>query len=428
MSIMMAAVCTAASAVVTQKIYLKNGSVLSGFIANQYSGGNLEVSTDEAVICMDAADVSVTEVTRNESALSKEWRKWAKDNDALMGYGSDKSFTLSTVRVAAPDSVAEPDLLDFEGRLVDEQRSFADVRILERGSKVRFLQLAPDTYSLNWSDVDRIEGIRSVKNALSGLSRTYTLKSGRIVTGQYAGETLETVSVFKADGTVETMQYGDIKSLRLNAVNLNQDINEQSPLTDVVTLSNNRVPKRGIIVEQYNDAENGYVRLRYANGREEKIMVSNISSIGKEKNPAYAPKFDVILKPGEFLVNRKAAAFVAVAEDGDELVLDSIPADVIRIKASGNVATFDVEFNGDARAEQFKIVTLTKKEVKKILGKKTDRYFFTYKDIARSGYQSTKEETSMNGTRKVTFSVPADAMYVLYFATSNRVIPVFAEK
>lgn len=35
MSIMMTAICTIASAAITQKIYLKNGSVLSGFIAHQ---------------------------------------------------------------------------------------------------------------------------------------------------------------------------------------------------------------------------------------------------------------------------------------------------------------------------------------------------------------------------------------------------------
>ena len=43
------------------------------------------------------------------------------------------------------------------------------------------------------------------------------------------------------------------------------------------------------------------------------------------------------------------------------------------------MATFDVEYNGDVKAEMFQVVTLTKKTVKKV-----DVYSFTYKDLARS--------------------------------------------
>ena len=184
MSIMMTAICTIASAAITQKIYLKNGSVLSGFIAHQEKDGYMEVNTDEAIICISASDITVKEVTRKESQLDKAWRKWAKDNDALMGYGNDKSFTLCNISAGTDvnDSIAsEPDELDFEERLAEDGKTFNNVRILERGMKVRFLQLAPDSYILRWDEIDRIEGVRSAKNALSGLKRTYTLKSGRTV-------------------------------------------------------------------------------------------------------------------------------------------------------------------------------------------------------------------------------------------------------
>lgn len=426
MSIMMTAICTIASAAITQKIYLKNGSVLSGFIAHQEKDGYMEVSTDEAIICISASDITVKEVTRKESQLDKAWRKWAKDNDALMGYGNDKSFTLCNISagVDANDSIAsEPDELDFEERLAEDGKTFNNVRILERGMKVRFLQLAPDSYILRWDEIDRIEGVRSAKNALSGLKRTYMLKSGRTVEGEYAGESFETVSVFKSDGTVETMPFGDIKTLKISAVNPNQDISEQSPLRDVVTLTNNRT-RRGIIVEQYNGgpASANYIKMRNSNGVEEKIMTSNIESIGKEKNTAYNPLFDILLKPGEVMVNREKAEFVKVTEKDDALVLDSIPGKVVRLKSKSGMATFDVEYNGDVKAEMFQVVTLTKKTVKKV-----DVYSFTYKDLARSTFQPKKEETSMNGTKKVTFSVPANAVFAIYYSASNRAIPIITE-
>lgn len=425
MSIILSAICAIAPAAVTQKIYLKNGSVLSGFIAHQYTDGNIEVSTDEAIICISASDITVKDMTRKESQLNKAWRKWANDNDALMGYGSDKTLTLSniTAGTGVGDSIAtEPDELDFEGRITEEGKTFTDVRIIERGMKVRFLQLAPDTYSLNWSDIDRIEGLRRAKNSLAGITRTYTLKSGRTITGEYAGETLETLSVFKSDGTVETMPFGEIKSLKLSPVNPNQDIFEQSQLIDVVTLKNNRV-KRGIIVEQYNgSAASGYIVIRMITGTEEKIPTSNIESLGKEANQEYKPLFDILLKPGEVMVNRQKCQFVSVTEKGDALILAEIPADTIKVKPNGTVATFDIEYNGDAKNETFQLVKLTKKETKK-----ADIYSFTYKDLARNTLSPSKEETSMNGTRKVTYRVPAKAAYAIYYSSSNHVIPIIAE-
>ena len=42
-SVILSAICAIAPAAITQKIYLKNGSVLSGFIAHQYTDGNIEV-------------------------------------------------------------------------------------------------------------------------------------------------------------------------------------------------------------------------------------------------------------------------------------------------------------------------------------------------------------------------------------------------
>ena len=111
-----------------------------------------------------------------------------------------------------------------------------------------------------------------------------------------------------------------------------------------------------------------------------------------------------------------------VTEKDDALVLDSIPEKVIRLKSKGGMATFDVEYNGDVKTEPFQVVTLTKKTVKKV-----DVYSFTYKDLARSTFQPKKEETSMNGTKKVTFSVPANAVFAIYYSASNRAIPIITE-
>ena len=49
--LLVSAISMAAQAIVVQKVYLKNGSVLSGYIQKQDDNGLLTVATQEAIIC-----------------------------------------------------------------------------------------------------------------------------------------------------------------------------------------------------------------------------------------------------------------------------------------------------------------------------------------------------------------------------------------
>lgn len=426
MSLLLFAVCAIASATVTQKFYLKNGTVLNGFIKQQDMKGNITVKTESAVICLSSFDVETEDLTVRESALTSEWKKWAEENDALTGYGADKTLTLSNVQAGVGmDSIArDPEAMNFEERLKENGTQFRNVKILERGTNVRFLELAPNSYTIKWSDIDRIEGTRRPKNMLTGIMRTYTLKDGTTVKGEYAGETYETISVFKNDGTVETMPAGDIKSLQLAAINPNQDILQQSKLLDVITLKNGK-KRTGVVTEQFNggktSAEN-YITLKESNGTTVNIRTVDAASLGKTENPAYQPVTDVILRTGEVMINRKKAAATEAAEKDGTLTLKEMPADAIRIKGNGQTATFFVEYNGNAGGEPFMVVKLSKTTTKKATS-----YGFSYKDLALSSYNAAKEERSVNGTVKKTFILPGNSTYALYFKNTNSVVPVIAE-
>lgn len=425
-SLLLLAVCSMASATATQKFYLKNGSVLNGFIKQQDTKGNITVKTESAVICLNSFDVETEDFNAKENGLSREWKKWAEENDALTGYGADRTLTLSNVQAGiGMDSIArDPETMSFEERLKENGTLFRNVRIMERGTNVRFLELAPNSYTIKWSDIERIEGMRRPKNMLTGITRTYTLKDGSSVKGEYAGETYETISVFKNDGTVETMPAREIESLTLAAINPNQDIMEQSKLLDVITLKNGR-KRTGVVTEQFNGgkkAADNYILLKEGNGTTVSIKTVDVASLGKTENPAYKPETDVILRKGEVMVNRKKAAATEAIEKDGTLTLKEMPADAIHVKSNGQTATFFVEYNGNTGAEPFAVVRLTKTTTKK-----ASSYSFSYKDLALSSYNASKEERSVNGTVKKTFTLTGNSIYALYFKNDNSVVPVIAE-
>lgn len=426
MSLLLLAVCSIATATVTQKFYLKNGSVLNGFIKQQDTNGNIVVKTESAIVSLSSFDVETEDIRMNANDLSKEWKKWAEENDAWIGYGTDKALTLSNVTAGVGlDSIArDPETMNFEERLKENGTLFRNVKIMERGTNIRFLELAPNTFTINWNDIERIEGMRRPKNTLTGIMRTYTLKDGSTITGEYAGETFETISVFKKDGTVETMSADQIKSLSLAGINPGQDIIEQSKLLDVITLKSGR-KRTGVVTEQYNGgatASANYILLRESNGTTINIRTSDVASLGKTENPAYKPVTDVILKAGALLVNRKEAASTEATEKDGILTLKEMPATAARVKFNGTTATFFVEYNGNAGNEEFTVVKLTKTATKKVT-----TYSFSYKDLALSSYAPKKEERSVNGTVKKTFMLPASGAYALYFKNSSRIVPVIAE-
>lgn len=435
------ALCASANAVVVQKIHLKNGSVLNGYIKQQDGNGNIVVSTENAVICLKKANVnSPTDVNVPIGTLSSKWKEWAEENDAYNGTGNNRTLTLSVVTMssgrieAIADSVMEDPAekkvvaLTFEARLRNQGKTFDRVRVLEKGSVVKFLELTPNTYTLSWSDVETVKADRRPKNALSGIDRKYTLKSGREISGQYAGETATTMSLYQNNGMVETVDFDDVVKYSFNAINPNQDIFAQAELLDVVRTKHYGNVKGVIIEQNYSskkETEN-FISVWEQGKSPQMFKVSEIVSINREENPSYDPKYDVILNDNEVVVNRLPTEYVKVSENSDLLVLDSLSHKVIVNKEVNAPLKLVVEYNNQmgANIEMFQLVKLVFTPAKK---KQKASYCFSYKDLVNSVIRANSIETSVNNTTKAEYTVPSVGDYALYDAKNKRAICVIVK-
>ena len=398
-----------ANAIVVQKIHLKNGSVLYGFIERQDVNGQLNISTDNAIICAKSDSVTITrEQMYSESELEEAWIEWATENDAFQIQNDVKKLALCDISIR-------------EGK---NERHYTRVRIIEKGAITKFLEITPNKHICKWSDVDKVCADKRSKTELSGVNRTYQLKNGSAYSGEYAEETDSTLSLYLNDGSVMTFKTNDVIKYTFSPINPNQSLFEQTSLVDVVE-SNSTI--EGVIVEQsytsHNDSVN-YIIVQQENGTRHEIKIADIKSTSKKLNPSYKPLTDILLSPNEFVVNRKSVEFYDVTEHGDYLLLEKFVADSLKkdmeFTSSAQIIVECNMANDIHKVQQIKLVKMTPIQLKK----KTTLYGFSYKDLVSSVYSPSNVETSVNKTTKIVYQINASGYYALYDPISNKAIPI----
>lgn len=383
-------------AIVVQKALLKNGSVLYGYIQQQDGTGKLMFHTDSAIISIDSRRTNLFEQKASPDHLC------------------DIVFLRDTV-------ASDPKTMTFEDYLRGSQRKVSNVRLLEKGARIKYLEKNPNTYVVTWKDVVYVQIPSRQSTALSGIDRTCKMKDGKIYEGQYVEETEHLQKLYLADGLVQSFKIDDVVKYTYHAINPNQDIFVQSELLDIIKTTKMGEIK-GVIIEQNyegkTDADN-FFEIQTESKGISTIKVSDIVEVRKEENPKFNPKFDVLLKVGEVMINRQKASYVNVTETNDFLQLDSIGNfEVAFGKDSQAKLTIEYRVADGAKVEAFQLVKVTKKTIKK-----SDIYGFTYKDLVNAVYTPSGIETSVNHTTKADYSVNGEGIYALYDAKAKKAIP-----
>lgn len=417
---------------IVQKVELKNGSVLEGYIQSQDGSGKMTVHTEKALIIVNSNNADVFDRQVKYNQLDQAWKDWAAEHDAFSGTGDNRILTLNEVSFKEDqndsvmvDPVVNLKGMNFERYLIKGMHSTNNVKVLERGVTVKYLELTPNSYVVAWSDIKAIRSDRRQKTALSGINRIYELKNGRTYEGQYAGETDNSLSLYMDNGMVQSFKSSDVVKYTFRPINPEQDIFEQSPLVDIIRTARGAVV-RGIILEQNyaskKDSENLFL-IQTPSGAIQTIKVSEIVELRKEENPKYAPKFDLMLNNGDVVINRKPVNFVKVTEEDDVLVLDSIGKMILKTDANGK-AQISVEYRLDdySGLEAFQLVKVTETKVKKQM-----KYSFSYKDLVNAVTHAKNIETSVNKTTKAEYELYRKGVYALYDAKKKRAIPFIVQ-
>ncbi len=385
-------------------VVLKDGTELTGYISRQRPGENITFSTSKAVVLLSGEDVKPVDKYVTQSELSPEWQAWAEENDAYEEVNGKKSLLLS-------------DIITKDG-------SVNRVRVLERGVKVRYMELSPNSYSLSWDTIAVVRAEKRPKLLLSGINRRYKLASGMEYEGQYIEEVPgETMSLLRDNGVIEVFNTEEVMKDNRVKINPNQTLLEQSDLIDIVQMKNGAT-HRGVIFERNysdgNNSANDYLLIELDNGNTMSLNMADIAEYRKEKNPDYKPVTDIKLAQNEAAINRNIGVMIPTEEVSGVVTVNT---DSLKIIIPSNVPqTITAEFKMDnAKAQQLKLIRIKKYQDKK--GKNT-YYGFTFEDMVKNAVSPKSVETSVNGVSKLEYTFPngASGIYGIYNSSTNKVI------
>lgn len=391
-----------------ERIILKNGSVLDGYISSQHPGKDITFLSEKSTIYLPSSEVkSIDFCDYSLEDVSVEWQNWAKENGVIQHEGKKPVFKLAHIVRQAGSK---------------EKQDIKNVRILEQGAVVKYLDLSPDTFFFDWKDVEAIERDKRDKTMLNGLNDLIQLKSSsKELEGQIIRQVPgKLVSLLKIDGVVEVLKQEQIIRQKKIKINLEQSLFEQSRLLDIVQTKDGRSIK-GIVVDQYygTDDEPGYLLIQTSADEAKKVEHKDIRGMQREKNPDYKEKKDILLNKGDLYINRKPVTD-AIVEENEELITilpESVPV-VLSLDSLHQELIVETRFDKEYDAEGCILLPVSPKPI----NKKESRNGFTYKEMITNGIHYISKETSVNETTRLVYPLTTPGYYVVYAMKGKRII------
>ena len=396
-----------AKAQIVQTTYLKNGSVLHGYMKSQKSGGNIVFYAEKAEVVIDGhkvENISGKKVAFN--SLPDEWKTYAEENELL---DKKRELTLSSI---------------------DTGSMINNVFILEQGKTMKYVELKHD-YALRSSIIEYVEYISRDEMLLTGINRILSVKSGnmvRTITGQCVKEIPgKVICLLKEDGVVESIDINDIVKDNSIKNNPNQSIFEQSVLLDEIRTTDGAV-YTGIITERnYELANYCFVITMKTDDVEttQTVWMENVKEICKLPNPAYKEVRDIQLNPGQIMVNRNEVDQETLSEQSGAFVVTP-EMKRLTLKLEGKELAIDVEANFKNEKDATDNYFIKTKQFTKDR-KRKDSFYFTFRDMIESAMTPTETTKSMNNTTKMSYHVTSKGLYVFFNSNTKKAVVVNVE-
>lgn len=383
-----------------EMIYMKSGSVVEGYIAEQKPGKYITIQTTKATIVVNSDSLQNRIIERVPlESLSKEWREWAEENNKLIENEGTKQLELTT--------------LEFDNSV------YPKVFLLEKGSLIKFIDLAPNKYTFNWGDMYRTVKNKRPNNLFSGLKEILVLTDNTKITGQiieqFPGKDLKIVT---DNGEVLSFKFSQVKQIKTERINEQLGLWSQIQLLDRIEVADYSSELTGFISSRILGVE---FIFEFENGEKQTIPQDKVISYSKIPNDKYVPVYDKVLKKGEVLLDGGPAYFVQLKNVNQYLVL----GDIVSIqKQVGETVCMEANLENPETP-----ITLVKAHEENVVFSNEKRKrevscpVITYQDLVQSHVAINREVTPL-GNVKVTFDVKEIGDYVLYIQGRNEYIVI----
>lgn len=234
---------------VVDRLVLKDGSVLEGYILRQENSG-ITFKSFCASIYVDLCDMS---------------------------YIEDPDMSSDSI-VIADVTIKDVSKNEFAKQLVGTK----EIQIQEKGDMYLLKSTRQQNFSLQLADIDRVE---RVNNSLLGFTDVIKTKNHGKLRGNIIYIVPGRFLKIKIDnGLIYNVNYSNIESESKDFFDLTSGYIKNIPYIDVIKTQDDEV--RGVISEK-NYSSQPYIEIKDEQGDEKKIYTNQIVFIGKEKNKSY---------------------------------------------------------------------------------------------------------------------------------------------
>jgi len=395
-----------------EKVILKNGTELEGYISVQYPGKKIVFSAEKAMVYLSSDKVhSIVEHECEVSSLSATWKNWARQNTSFLKKIDGKSYlTLSDLVLKKEQNTADTVLVDDSVKQMDIEPDLGvaphNVKLMEKGAVIKYLDLSSVSYDIAWSDILMIKREPRSALCLTGIKDIIELASGQKLVGQIIEQIPgKYIRLLGDEGLVEVVEQHQIRVQKKSKLNPDFSLFEQSPWLEIIRTKQGDEIK-GVIVEQLY-GNNGSLRIEMENGEIVEKNSLDVVEIRKILNPAYSPLEDILVKDSEIWVNRHLLEKVVIDQEEGVLIINEQSAPFV-LYADSIHGKLVVEQQNNKENQSAILLKLVTAKVKK-----KDMCVFTYEDLLTRGLQPIETMVSVNNTLKFVYSVEA-GNYILY--------------
>lgn len=368
-----------------EQVYMKNGSVIEGYICEQIPGRTISLSSVKATVVVNSDSLQSSSVRQvNIKELSLTWQSWIKEQPNMNG----ETVKLTTLHFVAT--------------------VYKDVYIIEEGSLMKFVDLTPKTYTFGWNEIFKTIKTLRPNNQYSGIEDILVLQNGTQYTGQimeqYPGKNLK---IQTNENNIITVNMSQVVQINSNPHNPKQDFFQQTPLLDKIYIEGINAPTIGFVTKRVTNKD---LTIQLQNGEAKVIPLKQILKYQKVTNDNYAAICDRELGDGEILLNGKNAWFAPLEINGSYIILG---ADVSEQVTVGDTITIEAKFSNTSNSvSMVKAYRKNIAESEKKAKETVTRDVFTYQDLVERSLPFSRTVSPLGNT-KIQFQVKSPGDYAL---------------
>ncbi len=390
----------------SERIIMKDGTIYNGFISHQKFGVNagVEITYFDFTKQFRVEEIESEEQYRKEeSELSSEWQAWAISNNRYVSAEGKKYLPLSSLKL--------PRIGTVECCVIERGTKFVKVFAIHEG--------IAQTTSSNIRCIIKEKRDPLLLTDMNDVVKTEVDSYEGVVLEQYPGEQLKIWNSY--NNSIIVINNNEVKAKGRVKFNPNYSIWEQTEYLEQLELASGATTEKGVLIE--NGTDN--VNLIFVTQKDDRDITrqysyKDVKGIKKTINPNYKPVYDVILEKGESKINRDSVITYANIKEYQyagpfkmyylDPVLDST---IVKVKTSDITIETNMELISDVYV--FKAVPRKAQTGKDVIELLT----YTYEELFNSNIV-VEHSISINGTQKLTFTVPEPGAYFVYLRNINK--------